>query len=690
MDDAMEFDIPDTNAFTQPHLRHAAKHVASFASKPNELHCERIRKLSVLKRVATKMAPTTRNALKFASPLGFPIAKRFHSGLMLVLLTAASYADTTMSFDVVQGVPNFGDIPATGSHAPCEVPATLPKLDPFYARKLIGSMRRKASKANAEQRQGYEECYAKTMDEVKQGWMVGPFSMDELNKMFPNGWHCSERFAQYRYPGAACRPCDNFRTSGINDFNSYHERIVCENAGFPSRAGKYFYELFSDLFAESMPPHCCMAHGTDDLTKAYRQIVVRDHARNVIAIWNPHTKRVEFFIIRGLPFGSAAAVLQFNRYSQFMAYFLTIYFGICCVSYYDDYDVAEPLYSVHTAQYMLWRFHDIVGFSLDKGKHVRAAVTGNPFLGVVTDFTHFLAGKILLRISKERKTKIEAMLSAILKRDSLTAADASSLRGKLYFCMLAAFNKVGRAPLRAFTQRQYSRQTFLTAELRDAILFFMHLIPNMAPRCIDLRAVLRTTLIIWSDAMYEAGRGSLGFIAYDPDDNSFWYSAYSVPRWVYPFMRVLKTYIGQLEILAVLFAYLTLPKQRTSNRPVLHYIDNTSSMAGSVKGYSPKRDSARILAIMHLLFATLSIAPWFAYVASKANCSDGPSRFDFDFAIHGLAAQWLPPVCLTFAQWSAPLHDWIPQVRARAPRDSGALRRKRKLQARDLQASLEL
>ena len=146
----MEFDIPDTNAFTQPHLRHAAKHVASFASKPNELHCERIRKLSVLKRVATKMAPTTRNALKFASPLGFPIAKRFHSGLILVLLTAASYADTTMSFDVVQGVPNFGDIPATGSHAPCEVPATHPKLDPFYARKLIGSMRRKASKANAE------------------------------------------------------------------------------------------------------------------------------------------------------------------------------------------------------------------------------------------------------------------------------------------------------------------------------------------------------------------------------------------------------------------------------------------------------------------------------------------------------------------------------------------------------------
>ena len=91
-----------------------------------------------------------------------------------------------------------------------------------------------------------------------------------------------------------------------------------------------------------------------DLTKAYRQILVRQHAFNVIAIWNPAAKQVEFFVIHGLPFGSAASVLQFNRFTQFIAYFLAVYFGICCTSYYDDYDVVEPLFSVHQAQ-------DIVG-----------------------------------------------------------------------------------------------------------------------------------------------------------------------------------------------------------------------------------------------------------------------------------------------------------------------------------------
>ena len=443
--------------------------------------------------------------------------------------------------------------------------------------------------------------------------------------------------------------------------------------------GKYFFQTFTRLLGTDWPDGCDMAHGTDDLTKAYRQIVVRNFAYNVIAIWNPWAKRVEFFIIRGLPFGSAAAVLQFNRYSQFMAYFAAVYFGICCVSYYDDYDVAEPIYSVHNAQHCLWRLHVLVGFALDKGKHVRAATTGNAFLGVITDFASFAAGRILLRISEARKLKILAMLSSILKEGSLTAAQASSLRGKLFFCMLTAFNKVGRAPLRAFTSRQYSNDTFLSSELRAAVMFFSHLIPNMAPRCIDMVQELRSTLIIWSDAMYEAGRGAIGFVAYDPDSTSFYYSAFRVPVWVYPFFRVLKTYIGQLEILAILFAYLTLPKWLVSARPVLHYIDNTSSMAGAIKGYSPKADSSWMLCILHLLFASLNIAPWFAYVASKANCSDGPSRFDFSYVVDVLRATWLQPAPLPLTFWRSRPEDWIPVLATRpAKRDSGAARRARK------------
>ena len=146
------------------------------------------------------------------------------------------------------------------------------------------------------------------------------------------------------------------------------------------------------------------AHGTDDLTKAYRQICVRDHAYNVIAIWNPYARLVEFFVIRGLPFGSAAAVLQFNRYPQFISYFLNVCFAVCCTSYYDDYDIAEPVFSVHNAQFVLRRLHELCGFLLDKDKHVRASISSVPFLGIQTDFVDFMNMLLVQRCIGESRT----------------------------------------------------------------------------------------------------------------------------------------------------------------------------------------------------------------------------------------------------------------------------------------------
>ena len=673
---AKSFSIPDTNVITAPELKASAEYIISHSDTPASIVQQRKEKMDLLNNIKRSFAKEDDAAKRRLQKFAKPVASRISFCLLNVMLAAVSYPDTELANDLFKGVPNIGDIPITHSHAPCNVPRTKNSLEPNYASRLIGSMRRRAKKATPEQMDGLEQCYQKTLDEKEQGWADGPFTKDDLDQEFPSGWHCSERFPQFRYKGAPCRPCDNFRTSGINDFNSYQERIVCENAGFPSRMGKHFYHLLCAKYGvQQWPRHCDMAHGTDDFTKAYRQIPVRDYAYNVVAIWNPRKQLVEFFVIRGLCFGSAASMLQFNRYSQFMAFFSNAFFGTTCVSYYDDYDVAEPLFSALNSQNTLWLLHKAVGFLLDKDKHVRAAANNNPFLGVITDFTSFALGKIYLRISEPRKEKVTAMLHDILTKGSLTAAQASSLRGKLYFCTLTAFNKVGRGMLNAFTARQYSSSTYLSSELRDAVNFFMILIPNMMPRCIDLTIVLRSTLIIWSDAMYEARTGGLGFVAYDPDDGNYYYSAYWVPVWVYLFFRSLLTYIGQLELYAVLFCYLTLPASLLVQRPILHYIDNTSSMAGAIKGSSPKRDSAWIICVLHLIFSKWNIAPWFAYVASKANCSDGPSRFDFSYVRTQLRAKWLNPVPLTLDQWKSSPADWLPPRPERRKRDSGSARR---------------
>lgn len=78
------------------------------------------------------------------------------------------------------------------------------------------------------------------------------------------------------------------------------------------------------------------------------------------------------------------------------------------------------------------------------------------------------------------------------------------------------------------------------------------------------------------------------------------------------------------------------------------------------------------------MFAALNIAPWFAYVASKANCSDGPSRFDFSYAAQVLGAAWVEPICLTLEQLRAGPRAWIVRAKPKPKRDSGAARRARK------------
>ena len=85
--------------------------------------------------------------------------------------------------------------------------------------------------------------------------------------------------------------------------------------------------------------------------------------------------------------------------------------------------------------------------------------------------------------------------------------------------------------------------------------------------------------------------------------------------------------IGQLEILAALVPYLSVPRL-LAGREVLHWIDNTSAKAALVHGYSGVPDSARLVHAFHAQNLGLQARVWLEWVPSKANPSDEPSRVD--------------------------------------------------------------
>ena len=92
--------------------------------------------------------------------------------------------------------------------------------------------------------------------------------------------------------------------------------------------------------------------------------------------------------------------------------------------------------------------------------------------------------------------------------------------------------------------------------------------------------------------------------------------------------RVRATHIGQLELLAAIMVYTTVPSL-VAGQFVLHFIDNTSALAGLISGSSRSWDSARLIHTFQVVNVSVRAKPWFSYVASKANVSDFPSRRDF-------------------------------------------------------------
>ena len=66
--------------------------------------------------------------------------------------------------------------------------------------------------------------------------------------------------------------------------------------------------------------------------------------------------------------------------------------------------------------------------------------------------------------------------------------------------------------------------------------------------------------------------------------------------------------------------------ERLKGRRVVHFVDNTSALAASVRGYAGPVDSRRIVHALHATLQAQRVSVWFDYVRSKANVSDAPSR----------------------------------------------------------------
>ena len=124
-------------------------------------------------------------------------------------------------------------------------------------------------------------------------------------------------------------------------------------------------------------------------------------------------------------------------------------------------------------------------------------------------------------------------------------------------------------------------------------------------------------------------------------------------------------YITQLELLAAVAVYTSLPAEDLQGRDVLHWIDNTGALAILAKAYSSDYDCSRILHAFEELQLSLQVVPYFAYVRSEANVADLPSRGQADVVERELGSEYVTTTVPGLDGW------------ARAPPSQGRARTSR-------------
>lgn len=665
---AMDMDHPldELHSSLPPDILRAAEWITASGSETNELRKAR---LALIAKAASELlswssffsegSPEHIRGMKPPLP---------HYALFSCIGDAIGWPDELLFEDLILGAPCVGVCPDSGVFRADDQPASV-QLDEMahgdWNRKVASSLF--ASGSKPDRQDDLATLWERTQKEVRDGWAspIGSVaSVDDIHEIDHllggrEEWRCSMRFGVWQK--GKLRPCDNCRDSLHNAATTLFERLVTDTADFPARAAALFSELVGDAASFSM------LLGTEDIEAAYRRVPCRHPQYTIFAQLDPSSGRVFFFRLQGFNFGLKSAVVQFNRIAHFICRASARLLPLCASHFFDDFAVCEPSFA-RGGQFLLRGFADLLGFSfagarVGDGKSVAAALS-NTYLGVVHDFSSFFAkGQMCCYVSAERVQKISESIDAILDAGSFAGSrGAAKLCGQLQFSLCWSAYRFGRAALQPIYRAQsYRRSAPFTDPLRRALVFLRETLadadgkPRLRPRVLSLRRRRKLRpILVWTDAMWSPSEDSparIGFVVYVPNDDgaggSWYHSSLVIPEVFMRLFAVRTQYIGQLELLAAVAVYYSMPEVFRGRR-VLHFIDNASALAAIVKGYSSSEDSARVVHSFWALVSGLSSDVWMVYVRSEANVADMPSRGDFSYVTSELGSRWcdtrLPPI----------------------------------------------
>jgi len=272
------------------------------------------------------------------------------------------------------------------------------------------------------------------------------------------------------------------------------------------------------------------------------------------------------------------------------------------------------------------QFMKLLGSAWAKEKSQPCSHQGD-FLGLLHDLTGVQAGTIKFWPREALITKVVDIIG--LARDlGLHSGTAAKLYGISNFLETGMFARIGRAGLAAIKDRQYDHHTEITVELKTSFELIEDLFKMQPRREYWFAARTFRRVLVASDAACENGVGSAGFLAVlNPgrEDEVRVGRVIVIPPGIYKLWGLRKTYIAQLELLAVFVATVELAAMIRGTHG-LWCIDNVVALMALVKGTSDTHSLDQMTKVIHLGAFALESQAYYEYVESKANWSDEISR----------------------------------------------------------------
>ena len=477
-----------------------------------------------------------------------------------------------------------------------------------------------------------EELWKKTIEDRDMGFCLGPYyDEDQVSRIVGSDkWICTERLPVEQK--GKVREVDSATENFLNTATEVREKLILSSTDGNVALIRKLRRKLKEIGRGSVR----IKGWVLDEKKAYRQIPVHpDHRKwAVVALKDPETGRVAFFVMIGHSFGLTSAVYNYNRRSRLIDSILSKIFLVLCGFFYDDKFGFEPEDTVGSAAEAAKFLHHVLGIRTDEKK---LQLTSKPvILGVQYDLE-----ALVIRLTEERKedllTEIEAILEADQGRGKLLPAQASKLRGKLGFGATHFWGKVGRAFFRALSERQYSVHKRSSVEpggaLRACLVQWARIISNGKPRSLEAIEDPETDAVIFTDG-FSPEEGSeepsrIGGVLFDK----------RLPKPVFFTMPVDQETIDQwiprsnpismVEMFAAVIALTTFARS-VQGKKVLLMIDSESALGGLVKGYSAKEDLCRLVGIFWDLGLKLDSMIYLDRISTDANPADDPSRDQID------------------------------------------------------------